>query len=277
MFSDERKSSPQTASSQVASSQVASSQTGDAAHQNLSAFVKTSLVDLVTQQIRTAIFTGKYMPGQKLIVRELSEAMGVSHTPVKDALNRLTAEGLVEAVPNRSMVVREFTNIELIENLGVRLMCEVFFAEEIVRGTAADPSIITDMEASLAQMRTTIKGDDEIDYESWVDAETCFHRRYIAACPNSRMQALYASLDSNRFTYFAFLNNRRMPLHRETLDKNIVEHEAIIGALSSADAAAFQRAVCLHIVRACDDYAESAEAEEKIQEIKRLAKKYIAS
>ena len=76
---------------------------------DLSLLVNTSLVDVVADKIRQNIYTGKYEAGKKLIVRELSEEFGVSHTPVKDALNRLISEGYVEALPRRSMVVRTYT------------------------------------------------------------------------------------------------------------------------------------------------------------------------
>ena len=68
---------------------------------DLSLLVNTSLVDVVADKIRQNIYTGKYEAGKKLIVRELSEEFGVSHTPVKDALNRLISEGYVEALHER--------------------------------------------------------------------------------------------------------------------------------------------------------------------------------
>lgn len=239
--------------------------------EDLSAFVKTSLVDLVTDRIRAAIFAGTYLPGRKLIVRELSEALGVSHTPVKDALNRLISEGLVEAFPNRSMVVRRFSNHELIENLAVRLMCELFFAPEIVRGAASDTGLIDDMEASLADMLTAIGNPVGIDYQGWVEAETRFHRRYMSVCENDSLIALYNGLDSNRFTYFAFLRNEKTPLSREILDVNLGEHRAIIAALAAGDSRAFQCAVVGHLVRACEDYAVDEASIARIRQIRRLA------
>ena len=69
---------------------------------NLEQYVSVSLVDVVTEKIRSNIYSGKYLPGQRLVVREISEELGVSHTPVKDALNRLVSEGYVVALPRRS-------------------------------------------------------------------------------------------------------------------------------------------------------------------------------
>jgi DNA-binding GntR family transcriptional regulator len=238
-------------------------------------YVSTSLVDLVTSQIRTFIFTGRYLAGQKLIVRELSEALGVSHTPVKDALNRLTAEGLVEAFPNRSMTVRGFTNNDLIDGLGVRLMCELYSAEEIVRNAAADPSVTGDLTAILHTMQAVIDADGGVDYERWVDSETRFHRRYMDLAGNAKLISVYCGLDSNRFTYFAYLQKQHVPLSRRTLEHNMAEHQAIIAAIAALDAERFSRAVAAHIIRACEDYAIDDQARARIEQIKRQARHFV--
>jgi DNA-binding GntR family transcriptional regulator len=238
-------------------------------------YVSTSLVDLVTSQIRTFIFTGRYLAGQKLIVRELSDALGVSHTPVKDALNRLMAEGLVEAFPNRSMTVRRFTNNDLIDGLGVRLMCELYSAEEIVRNAAMDSAVIDDLQAILRTMQAVIDADGGVDYERWVDSETQFHRRYMVLAGNAKLVSVYCGLDSNRFTYFAYLQKQRVPLSRRTLEHNMTEHHAIIDAIGALDAQRFSRAVAAHVIRACEDYAIDEQAQARIEQIKRQVRHFI--
>ena len=92
---------------------------------DLSQYTSTSLVEIVTNTIRKNIYNGTYAPGEKLIVRELSEQLGVSHTPIKDALNRLVSEGYVEAPPRKSMYVKPFSIMDLMETLYVRAMCEL--------------------------------------------------------------------------------------------------------------------------------------------------------
>ena len=248
---------------------------GGSPHHDLKRFVSTSLVDLVAKQIRSCIFAGKYLPGQKLIVRELSEALGVSHTPIKDALNRLVAEGLVEAIPNRSMVVRSFTNNELIESLGIRLMCELFYAGEIVRNAAQDKDLIDDLESYCSAMEGAIGDEGGINYEAWVANETLFHRRYMAVCANDRLVGVYNSLDTNKLTYFAYLHKQHTPLKRPTFEHNLVEHREIIEALKALDVKRFTRSVAWHLIRACEDYAVDEQANQRIAQIKRLAEGYL--
>lgn len=240
----------------------------------LSQFVNTSLVDVVADQIRTNIYTGKYPGGKKLVVRELSEEFGVSHTPVKDALNRLIAEGYIEALPRRSMVVRTFTNSELIESLQIRLMCEIFCAEEIVAYAGQSSDILREMRAANEEMRSVIADKEHLNYEIWVQNETKFHSSYMRHCGNDKLWELYKALETNKLTYFAYLNSNHAPLKFSTLESNLMEHEAITNAIAALDSQRFINAVIRHLTRACEDYAVDDEAKQKIVQLKRMTMKY---
>ncbi|WP_101911587.1 GntR family transcriptional regulator [Marasmitruncus massiliensis] len=243
-------------------------------HADLSHFVSTSLVDLVASKIRTNIYLGKYPAGQKLVVRELSEEFGVSHTPVKDALNRLIAEGYIEALPRRSMVVRMFTNSELIESIQIRLMSEIFFAEEIIEAARQNTSIVSEMQEILEKMRASIEDKEHLDYETWVSNETKFHCSYMRLCGNKKLFTLYKGLDTNRITYLAYLGNSHSPLKLSTLESNLMEHSAIVSAIEALDVQRFINAVIRHLYRACEDYATDDLARAKIAQLRRMTEKY---
>ncbi|QTX31401.1 GntR family transcriptional regulator [Aminithiophilus ramosus] len=246
----------------------------EASRPDIQEFAKTSLAGLVADRIRSDIYSGRYLPGQKLIVRELSEAMGISHTPVKDALTRLIAEGYVESSPRKSMVVRRFTNDDLIENLGVRLMCEVFYAREVIGGAGEDGELIGDLLQAWEGMNRVLSDPDRLDYEAWVREEAYFHQRYMSVCRNSKLVSVYQDLDSNKFTFFAYLNNNQMPLTRKNFELNQVEHREIIDALAALDERRFVRAVKTHVIRACEDYAIDASSRGKIEHMKALAESF---
>ena len=135
---------------------------------DLSLLVNTSLVDVVADKIRQNIYTGKYEAGKKLIVRELSEEFGVSHTPVKDALNRLISEGYVEALPRRSMVVRTYTNAELLDALEARMMCEVFYADAIIEMSKGHPELVKELKEVMATTRRLVAERGEHFNADWV-------------------------------------------------------------------------------------------------------------
>lgn len=90
-------------------------------------------VDFVVAQIRQGILDGRFAPGQRLIGRDVSEYLGISRGPIREAFRRLAAEGLVEQIPNRGAMVRHLTrkqvgNLfqirETLEGLAARLAAE---------------------------------------------------------------------------------------------------------------------------------------------------------
>ena len=80
----------------------------------------------VYQRIRDAIFSGELTAGARLDVRELSEALGVSSQPVKEALSRLSLEGLVVIRPRVGTFVRTLVDADIDHILDARLMIETF-------------------------------------------------------------------------------------------------------------------------------------------------------
>ena len=244
---------------------------------NLEQYVSVSLVDVVTEKIRSNIYSGKYLPGQRLVVREISEELGVSHTPVKDALNRLVSEGYVVALPRRSMVVREYSNIEFIDNYDQRLMIELYYAEEIIKRGKADRSIISDMEKYYGEMEDFLHKDGELAGLTWVNCETELHRRYMEGCSNQRIYDLYCKLDTNKSSYMMYLNNNKLPLSLEFLKKNNEEHKALIEAIKSGDARQFGQVVAAHLVRSCAVYAIDQISTRRFQQMKENAERFIGS
>lgn len=241
---------------------------------DLSLLVNTSLVDVIAQKIRSNIYTGKYEAGRKLVVRELSEEFGVSHTPVKDALNRLIAEGYVEALPRRSMVVRSYTNSELIDALQSRMMCEIFCADEIISVAKAQPGIAAEMREILEQMREMIVDHDHLIYENWVACETRFHRCYMCHCGNNTTYKFYRDIDTNRTTFLTYLSTNHSPLKLSTLESNLLEHQAIIDAIEALDAQRLINAVIRHISRACEDYAVDDECRCKLEKFQQIKERF---
>ena len=240
---------------------------------DLSKFVSTSLVDVVTDKIRDDILLGRLEPGQKLVVRELSERYNVSHTPIKDALNRLLSEGYVEASPRKSMLVRVFSNADLIESLEARLMCDLFCAGSIVSEVGKHPEVTDMMRECITDMRQSILNNSQ--YESWVRFETRFHMAYMNHCGNKEIFSIYNGLDTNKATYMTYLNQCHSPLKLSSLEKNIEEHELILKALLDGDVGAFKSAVSRHLYRACEDYADSGELVARISQLKETTGKFL--
>ena len=98
------------------------------------------LRDVVFNTLRQAILKGELEPGERLMEMQLAEQLGVSRTPIREAMRKLELEGLVLMIPRKGAVVAEITEKSLrdvlevrkaLEELAVRLACEKIQDEEI--------------------------------------------------------------------------------------------------------------------------------------------------
>jgi DNA-binding GntR family transcriptional regulator len=92
---------------------------------------ETSLAEQAAIQIRDAIRNGRYRPGARLVERSLARELGISHIPVREALARLSEEGLVERLPRRGARVAGLTKIELEELSSLRDVLEQLVAVRV--------------------------------------------------------------------------------------------------------------------------------------------------
>lgn len=93
---------------------------------------EATLREQVYEALREALTQGKFMPGQKLTIRSIASALGVSLTPVREALRRLVAEGAFEMRPNRSVRVPLMTRAKILEFRDIRIALEGLATERAV-------------------------------------------------------------------------------------------------------------------------------------------------
>ena len=123
-----------------------------------------SLADQARVQIRNAIFEGKIKPEERLTIERIASELGISRTPVREALKLLEADGIVRVLPNRGAVVQRFDKDELVERYSVRALLEGYDTEMACR--APDPALaalVTDLEANCAAMAAAIAELERID------------------------------------------------------------------------------------------------------------------
>lgn len=102
-------------------------------------------------QIREALMVGRYLPGQKMTIRGLAEALGISPTPIREALHRLTTEGALHAEPNRRLMVPQLSVDEFRELRNIRESLEGLATEQAV------PLITTDEIETLRSIDSAIR------------------------------------------------------------------------------------------------------------------------
>ncbi|MBE6906930.1 GntR family transcriptional regulator [Marasmitruncus massiliensis] len=231
--------------------------------------VNTGLVDVVTNKIRDKIHTGALAPGQKLIVREIAEELKISQTPIKEALNRLIAEGYVEAIPRKSMIVKRISYHEYQDNMEIRMMCELFAIPTIISYSQQHPELVTIMEENIKQMRAVLDAP-ELDYDKWLKLDFYFHRHYMETVDNQAFISFYTSLRANRYSYFAFLDENKHPLSRKHLQLDNDEHHLILEAVREQNLSKLTAAVHEHIMRPRMDLDVGAQARQRIENVVKL-------
>ncbi|MFN0121108.1 MAG: GntR family transcriptional regulator [Blastocatellia bacterium] len=211
--------------------------------------------DQVYEYLRDEIMTGRLAPGARLDLDELVERLKVSRMPIKEAISRLDAEGLLEIQARRGVYVRNLDPVELAETLEVRCALEVLAGKLAVqRITKAD----------LENLRALIAGMEKTTARTEVGAHlaqnTDFHELIMKIAGNGRLLEIYRRV--------------RIPLqvagiHYQTqnwtdrIAREQREHRAIVRALEQRDEAAVERAITSHIKRAMASLITDVEAAAK--------------
>jgi DNA-binding GntR family transcriptional regulator len=213
-----------------------------------------SLADVVTKKIRANIYSGVYAPGHKLIVRELSKELGVSHTPIKDALNRLVAEEYVEALPRKSMIVKQYNHSDFIERMEIRLMCELYCAKAVIERAREGTELIESLKDIEGRILDLPRDSHLSEKETWFRLDAGFHSTYMEAAGNAAMLAMYNRLETQRFSYFAVLQNAKLILDKDRYESDRKAHARIIRAIENRDGDMFRREIVRHIVDVSRDH-----------------------
>lgn len=153
-----------------------------------------NMTDAVYDTLREAILTRRFPPGQRLHVDELRQQLGVSRTPLKDALNRLALQGLVRVAPRYGTFVSELRADEMAEITDVRLVLELHAVElgvpRISRGQ------LRQMNACVEAMRKTVTPQGNItDHMAFIASDHDFHHVILEAAGNHKLAEMYETLN----------------------------------------------------------------------------------
>jgi DNA-binding GntR family transcriptional regulator len=194
---------------------------------------------VAVRALRDAFTRGDLAPGQRLIEGDLAEAYGVTRASVRAALIDLTAEGLVERIPNRGARVRVVSVAEAVAITECRMVLEGLCASRAAE-RATDDDI--DSLAELgAQMRTAVADGEPVKYSEY-NRELHRRVREIAAQPvaNAVLDRLNAQLVRHQF---------RLSLRPGRPQVSLAEHLAIIDGIARRDPAMAESAARTHLAR----------------------------
>jgi DNA-binding GntR family transcriptional regulator len=209
-----------------------------------------SAADRVFNHAKAAILARRIAPHELLTEGELAEAVGVSRTPVREALLRLQAEGLVRLLPKRGALVLPVTPAEVADVLETRRLIETFAVRKAI--TDSGPELVVHLEMHLQGMRAALRTRDA---RAYVEADRDFHDQIVAATGNEILTTLYRSLRDRqlRMGVVNLLDETTGAVDTSGVARmraNIADHEAILTAIAARTVRAGEAAVIAHLDRA---------------------------
>jgi DNA-binding GntR family transcriptional regulator len=209
------------------------------------------LADEIAYRVRGDILEGRLALGAPLRHQQLAARFGVSRTPIREALRKLQATGLVELSPNRGAVVRKPPRAELIEVYELRADLEGFACElACTRASDAELDLLDGAQARLAAAIRDAEPLDEAGFDAAVaDANEAFHDVIHRAARNGRLRASICDLQHffPRYPVWRAIADDRATLHA----MKVGEHERIAAALRARRPARARRAMRDHVGGSC--------------------------
>lgn len=168
--------------------------------------------------IKKSIVSGHYKPNHWLQEVELSKELGVSRSPIREALRQLSADGLVNEIPNKGTFVREFTEKEVLEVYEIRELLESYAIMHL-------PKELTKEQKD--KMETYKEGFkkyyEENDLEEYIIVDSKFHRYIIECTDNSILMELYRRVRNMNMLFRIYSLSTK-----ERFDESLDEHSGIV-------------------------------------------------
>jgi len=209
----------------------------------------------VYDRLKAMILEARLVPGDKVHQDKLAQEMGVSRTPLVNALKYLEQEKLIKAIPRRGYVVREFTREEMIY---------IFELREVLEGLAARRAADQINQSQIKQLRTffeAFKGLKTIsDYAGYAKEDKRFHNFVIELDGKEFLSSILASYNIVLFSYRVktYGGLVRAP------DETIQEHLAIIQAIQNRNQARAEELMRLHLRKSLEVLKKEMERKEEV-------------
>jgi DNA-binding GntR family transcriptional regulator len=204
--------------------------------------LKRNVSTEVSELIRDAIMDGRLEPGLRLKHEELARDLGISRTPIRDALHILQTEGLIQSLPNRGAVVREYTPDDIAEMYELRALLEGWAARKAAERISSGS--IARLEKSCERFETLREKDN---LRELVKENLRFHTTIMEAVGSERLTALIHKVTNLPLVY------RSYNWYSDE-QKQISEyyHKQITKALESKEAERAEALMREHVMEARD-------------------------
>jgi len=196
-----------------------------------------SLKEQAYELLRSAIISGRLDPGRLYNETGLAHRLGVSRTPVREALLELSREGMVIFVPRKGIKIRKITHKDVSDVMELRQMIEGYLIEHCASNLA--PKDLERLSKIIDKQKAMFKKDDR---EAYLKADRAFHDYFVAKLGNKQLQLVMYNLRD----LIHFMGIKAVAQYGR-LQKVTEEHEQILTALNTNDPSAAKAAMSNHL------------------------------
>lgn len=195
------------------------------------------LRDVVFNTLRQAILTGELKPGERLMEIHLANRLGVSRTPIREAIRKLELEGLVIMIPRRGAEVAQITEKSMNDVLEVRRSLDALCAE--LACDRISPEELEELRLASQKFEEMVKTKD---LKKIVQADVALHNIIVQATRNQRLVQLINNLSEQMYRYrFEYLKDYSQH------EKLVQEHKIIYESIVAKDKESAGKAAMIHI------------------------------
>ena len=196
-----------------------------------------SLTMQAYNNLKEKIMRLQLRPGELLLVQPLAKELGISRTPVREAMIRLEREGFVEEADGKKFKVTEITLKSILEIHEIRELIELHTVAKAAVNRSQDQ--LDRLKESATSMKGSFKKSDHV---AFFETDMDFHAQIIHICDNKTLESLMHQLNEKiqRIRHLTTYVHRR-------IENTVGEHAAILSAIENQDAEAAQKAMKNHL------------------------------
>jgi DNA-binding GntR family transcriptional regulator len=199
-------------------------------------------------EVRAAIVENRYRPGQRLVEQRIAEELGLSRTPVREALRLLEAEGLVVSERNRGAMVRPLSSTEVGDLYGLRIKLESYAVEvATARATEEELGELVAAADAFSEVRASVDVDSVAGVRRLHEANRRFHDAIITAARHRRLESMLARTVDIPLVFRAFQS-----FGAAEIERSDTFHHLIAEAMCRRDAARAASLMAEHIAQGRD-------------------------
>ena len=227
-----------------------------------------TLAQKAYSRLREKLSQGSLPPGARLVNRTLAAELGLSMTPVREAINRLASEGLVEFVPGAGAYVRKLSPRDLAQIYELRELLEPYAAAQAAqRASPADVQELAALAAEGTELGRKLAASDTAKSSAtlatlWHEMEARFHLAIFRAAGNDWLLRVVSSLRLLERVFVVHRSLRTQLLTPEVTHSTTHEHAQLCQAITQRDAAAAESLMRQHIQQGKRHVLELLEAQQ---------------